>query len=368
MNSRKKFVQLLAACMAVIVLLAGCGRTPGPDPRPTRPIPTENSPEKPTGKPLQETRDVMEPEEIAEYLSTRVVKVETDKGVGSGFFVDDRGTIVTNFHVIDRAKSISVCMSDGARYDVANIVDFDPYRDVAVLEIDMSGNDYLIRAKEYKQGASVYAYGSPRNEDASFTSGTLSSVKRQLGLMECIQIDAAVNPGNSGGPVVNNRGEVLGINSYVRTDAENMNYAIKMETLDLLNMDKNYSISQYRQWWDKEEGRSYLATADGYDFYPTYVHTYTNVTGAECLARTDDMENFEDGYAIMYQYYIYEYDQSEYDDYCDYLYDIGFEYVDTERKIGLEGAVYANSMEGYAMVLYIDTSDDLLIVTCPIYE
>lgn len=364
MNGKKRLVQLLAACMAVIMLLSGCGRRNDPGPRPDRPT-RPTSPIRPTGENRRDTRDVMEPEEIAEYLSTRVVKVDTDQGVGSGFFVDDRGTIVTNFHVIDGANSISVCMYDGAKYEVNNIVDFDPYRDIAVLEIDISGNDYLVRAQEYKQGASVYAYGAPQNEDASFTSGTLSSVNRQLGLMECIQIDAAINPGNSGGPVVNNRGEVLGINSYGRADAENMNYAIKMETLDLLNMDKNYSMSQYRQWRDKEMQRSYwLFSSEG--FFPTHVHTYTSVTGYECLGYADDfeLESLRKGYEPEHIIYLYEYDEASYDEYTAYLYEVGYEYVGSAEKG--RGALYINSMEGLLML--VDHDDDILSISCPIYE
>ena len=256
-------------------------------------------------------------------------------------------------------------MNDGAKYDVDKIVDFDPYRDVAVLNINMEGNDYLRPCTEYRQGTSVYAYGSPRNEDASFTSGTLSSTNRQIGLMECIQIDAAINPGNSGGPVVNKWGEVLGINSYTIRDMEGMSYAIKIDLLDQLSMNKNYNMNRYREWCNKEVGRSYMATPDGRDFYNTFVHTYTNETGVECYARTDDFEEIEDGYAIMYLWYFYDYMPDNYDQYCDYLSRIGFEYSGAIREMGLEGAVYHNVTEGFDINLLIDTEDNVLLISCP---
>ena len=319
----------------------------------------------------REAGSVMEPEEIAEYLSSRVVKIETDTGSGSGFFIDDEGTLVTNFHVIDRADAISVCMSDGARYDIDRIVDFDPYRDIAVLSLSITGNDYLIPAREYKQGADVYAYGSPRNEDSSFTSGTLSSPSRDFGLMECIQIDAAINPGNSGGPVVNNRGQVLGINSYGAAGAENMNYAIKYETIEQLQMDKNYTLNQYREWCDKESSRSYHgflgSDAEGWHFTRTYIHTYSTVTGTPCELRSDDMEKFEEVYAIMYRYYLYQYNDSDYDQYCDYLNQIGFEYSDNDPRIGLESVCYYNPMQNCSIVLHILSDMEMLCIECPVF-
>lgn len=310
----------------------------------------------------------MSPEEIAEYLNSRVVKVTSQGGQGSGFFVDDQGTIVTNYHVIEGADQIEVYLYDGAKYDVETVVDFSPIYDLAVLRIDLTGNDYLSVCTEYKQGAPVYAYGSPRNLDASFTSGTLSSATRKRGIMDCIQIDAAISPGNSGGPVVNNRGEVLGINTFIRTDAQNANFAVKMTMLDKLSMDKNYTINRFREWYNTETGRSYVGIGSNAEFVPTYVNTFTQITGKECLASTDDGEYRLPGYSIMYLFYIYEYDAKSYDAYCDYLREIGYEYAESVREMGIEGVRYNNSADGYSIAMLINTVKNELYITCPVYS
>lgn len=314
----------------------------------------------------------MSSEEIAEYLESRVVKIEVRSdeggGTGSGFFIDDEGTIVTNFHVIDGMTSIVVYLSDGARYEIDTIVDFSPYLDVAVLKADISGNDYLEIADSYKQGMDVFAMGSPKGEANSFTRGTLSSTSRKLGLADFVQTDAAINPGNSGGPLVNSAGEVIGINSLSQANAEGMHFAIKMSVLDKLSMDKNFSMNEYREWYDTEVGRSYLALGEDYAAY-TYVHTYTTVTGDKCLMSTDDLDsnNSENGYCIGYVYYIYPYTEEGYDQYRDYLREIGYTYGENIRDFGVEGGTYINSMDGYTIMLGIDTVNEYLIVTCPIY-
>lgn len=307
----------------------------------------------------------MAPEEIAEYLSTRVVKITTDISTGSGFFVDDSGTIVTNYHVIDGASQIEVDMPDGARYDVKTIVDFSNTQDVAVLKIDVTGNDYLTAATEYKQGESVYVYGSPRSLDASFTSGTLSNTDRKRGGIDCIQIDASIAPGNSGGPVVNSRGEVLGIAKSSLVDSQNTNFAIKVSVLDELSMDKNYSVNRFVEWYNTETGRSYMGTEDGRTFYNSFINTFTQITGEKCLASMDEDGTYKEGYSIMYLFYAYEYDVDSYDKYCDYLREIGFEYYGATREMGMEGVIYYNEMQGYLIHLLIDTTSNLLVVSCP---
>ena len=87
----------------------------------------------------------MNPADLAEYVSERTVtiNVEGENGyssVGSGFFIDDQGTLVTCYHVIDAAESISVHVSDGGNYDVSKIVDFSVLHDIAILTVDRTGN------------------------------------------------------------------------------------------------------------------------------------------------------------------------------------------------------------------------------------
>ncbi len=145
------------------------------------------------------------------------------EGQGSGVIVDPAGYIVTNFHVVNGARSISVHLTDG-RVPSATIVGADDITDLAVLKIDEPN---LIAAEwgdsdELQVGDLVWALGSPFGLERSFTFGIISSKSRRSGSLaarnlyqEYLQTDAAVNPGNSGGPLINIEGKVIGINAAI---------------------------------------------------------------------------------------------------------------------------------------------------------
>lgn len=370
-NNMKKTAVLLVILLMVMCALAGCGSRDRSSSVEEAYQSTESARERTSSDRniIGKRSSEMTSEEVAAYSKTRVVKVVTDSGNGSGFFIDDEGTLVTNYHVIEGAESISIKFDTGASHAVKSILDFSPYYDIAVLKADVSGNDYFELADEYTEGENVYVRGYPKNaENSSFTSGMMSQSDHRLGLMDCITIDAAISSGNSGGPAINSRGEVLGICSYSRNDAQNMNFAIKLSALDELDMDKNYNINRYREWYNRETGRSYMATQDGKDFYYTYVNTFTTVTGVECTMSYDSDDDYREGYSIMYLSYGYEYDSRTYDQYCDYLNSIGFEYTGAIREMGLEGVEYYHSFEGYSVCLFVDTVDNMLVVTCPMYN
>jgi S1-C subfamily serine protease len=146
------------------------------------------------------------------------------KGQGSGIIVDQQGYIVTNQHVIDGARQIDVRLSDGRRVQ-GKPVGVDPLTDIAVLKIEA---DDLIAAQwgdseELDVGALVWAMGSPFGLQRSITFGILSAKNRGEAAgrphQDFLQTDAAVNPGNSGGPLVNARGEIVGINTAIVGEA-----------------------------------------------------------------------------------------------------------------------------------------------------
>ncbi|MFN3596576.1 MAG: trypsin-like peptidase domain-containing protein [Rubricoccaceae bacterium] len=144
------------------------------------------------------------------------------QGLGSGAFVRADGYIVTNNHVIEGADDITVTLFDGRRLP-ATVVGTDAFSDLAVLRVE--GNDFpYLRfgdAASLRVGEWVLAFGSPLSPDLSntVTSGIVSGLGRRQGggISNYIQTDAAVNPGNSGGPLVNLRGEIVGINSAIAT-------------------------------------------------------------------------------------------------------------------------------------------------------
>ena len=150
-------------------------------------------------------------------------------GLGSGAFVSADGYVVTNNHVVEDADELSVVLFDGRELD-AEVVGTDPFSDLAVLRVE--GDDFpsigFGDSDALRVGQWVLAFGSPLSQDLSntVTSGIISSLGRfsaapdprgRATIANYIQTDAAVNPGNSGGPLVNLRGEIVGINSAIAT-------------------------------------------------------------------------------------------------------------------------------------------------------
>ncbi len=178
-------------------------------------------------------------EQVAESVLPSVVKITVlgpggTGGSGSGIVLSASGEILTNDHVVEVAKggTMTVSFNDGSTAD-ATVVGTDPVTDLAVIQAqDVSG---LTPAKlgdsdQLKVGETVVAIGSPFGLDATVTSGIVSSLNRPVAvggngndtIYPAIQTDAAINPGNSGGPLVNAAGQVVGVNSSIRTSSSGL--------------------------------------------------------------------------------------------------------------------------------------------------
>jgi serine protease Do len=141
------------------------------------------------------------------------------RGVGSGFIVSADGVILTNAHVVDDAEEVSVKLTDKREF-TAKVLGVDKTTDIAVLKIQASGLPYVKVGdpKTTKVGEWVVAIGQPFGFENTVTSGIVSAKSRSLpgdSYVPFIQTDAAVNPGNSGGPLFNLKGEVIGVNSQI---------------------------------------------------------------------------------------------------------------------------------------------------------
>ena len=144
---------------------------------------------------------------------------EREAGQGSGFITSQDGYVLTNHHVINGASSITVALSDNREFK-AQVIGSDARTDVALLKIDATNLPFLRMAdsNKLKVGEWVVAAGSPFGLKNTITAGVVSAINRDTGdYLSFIQTDAAVNPGNSGGPLVNMSGEVVGINSQILT-------------------------------------------------------------------------------------------------------------------------------------------------------
>jgi S1-C subfamily serine protease len=160
------------------------------------------------------------------------------RGVGSGFIVDERGYIITNYHVIRNFEEVTIFLSDGRKYD-GILVSKDPSHDIALLKIEeksviplkMGDSDNI------RVGEIVLAIGSPLGlPGPNVTIGVVSAVGRNIQgkniiLEDLIQTDAAINPGNSGGPLINTDGEVIGVTTAMIPYAQGISFAIPINTV-----------------------------------------------------------------------------------------------------------------------------------------
>ena len=148
------------------------------------------------------------------------------EGAGSGFVIDPRGYILTNFHVVQEAQSIEVVLGDQSRYP-AKFVGADQRNDVALIKIEPKGKPLVALplgdSSKLQVGQKVLAIGNPFGFQSTLTTGVVSALGRTVQtsqttyIDEAIQTDAAINRGNSGGPLINSHGEVIGINSAIYT-------------------------------------------------------------------------------------------------------------------------------------------------------
>jgi S1-C subfamily serine protease len=163
-------------------------------------------------------------------ITTRVIgydffmrPVPQDGGTGSGFIYDDQGHVVTNYHVVENAESVSVALADGEVLP-AEVVGVDPSTDLAVLRVSADGLPAPIPLGDSDQlrvGQFVLAIGNPFGQEGTLTMGVISALGRVIEspdgrfIGEAIQTDASINPGNSGGPLLDLQGRVIGVTSQI---------------------------------------------------------------------------------------------------------------------------------------------------------
>jgi len=205
-------------------------------PKEHRPEPGKTPATKPVAKPPPLT-----PEQIFAKASPSVVYIVVrDKnfkpiGLGSGFFIDSKGLIVTNHHVIKGAEFATALLSNKSTLFVDGVTAVDADNDLAILKV--SGKDFpsLKTADTLpKIGSAVYAIGNPRGLENTFSGGMVSGHREFKQGVKVIQTTTPISPGSSGGPLLNDKGEVVGITTSYLKGSQNLNFAVPVATLKSL--------------------------------------------------------------------------------------------------------------------------------------
>jgi serine protease Do len=181
--------------------------------------------------------------DLVNQLGESVVQVRTPSGLGSGFFLNEDGFLITNFHVTEGETQISVEVyhqRDGQlerhTYKQVKIIALNKFADLALLKIEDKDAPKFARtilgdSDVLAVGDSVFAIGSPLGLERTVTEGILSTTTRQMGGDLYLQTTAQINPGNSGGPLFNLRGEVVGVTNMKVNSGEGLGFAIPVERL-----------------------------------------------------------------------------------------------------------------------------------------
>ncbi len=160
---------------------------------------------------------------VVDYLAG--VAQEVPAGSGSGFIWDEQGHIVTNYHVVEGARSLSVAFHDQQTFD-ATLVGVEPRKDIAVIKVKNAPPSLFVpikvaKGQQVEVGQKAIAIGNPFGLDHTLTTGVVSAIGRQVqgaggvSIRDMIQTDAAINPGNSGGPLLDSQGQLIGMNTMI---------------------------------------------------------------------------------------------------------------------------------------------------------
>ena len=191
---------------------------------------------------------------------------------GTGFVIESDGTIVTNYHVIEGACSADITLN-GNTYNIVAVLAYDPHIDLAVIKIKASGLTTATVCKNpVKVGETVYTLGSSRGLTNTYAQGIITYADRVIDGVVYVQHDAAMSSGNSGGPLINSFGEVIGINTFLLRDAQNLNFSVFASELDNLNYGTPMTLQDvYNKESNKFEALKNAVIANGvYDSYEGY--------------------------------------------------------------------------------------------------
>ena len=191
------------------------------------------------------------PEKLYQKVLPSVMTLEVksqsgEKFIGSAVLALADDVVLTAWHVVADARSVCAVFADGQRVNVIGCIDYDGGRDLALLKLEkrLPHRRAVLGRELTAVAARAYVIGSPKGYDFSISDGLISQIRSLNGFLQ-YQLSCPISPGNSGGPILNNRGEVIGIASWTKADAQNVSFAIPTREFMRLN------VSQQPRTWEE---------------------------------------------------------------------------------------------------------------------
>jgi len=191
--------------------------------------------------------------DLIKKVKPSVVLIETfDKdnkqiGQGSGFFIDNKGRLITNHHVVEGAYSATIKTSSGKQYPVQGIVAKDTEADIVKLVVNLpdANTTFLnLSVNVPSEGEDIFVIGNPLGLESTVSTGIVSAVRDIPTFGKILQITAPISPGSSGSPVINRKGEVIGIATLIVTKGQNLNFAIPSDKIIALKETAKATLSE----------------------------------------------------------------------------------------------------------------------------
>lgn len=212
---------------------------------------------------------------MVKRISPAVVVVETQrgnkKGLGTGFFINPQGHIVTNYHVIAGAEQAIIRTQEGRRYPVKRIVAENKEADLVLITADIPAREITpleVTGKMPEVGEKIYAIGHPMGLEKTVSEGIVSAIRKLPKLGDIIQITAPISPGSSGGPVFNSSGRIIGVARATYRVGQNLNFAVPGQKILELKGGTGHSFSEFSREMPGnalekfQQGRIYHAKKD----------------------------------------------------------------------------------------------------------
>lgn len=276
--------------------------------------------------------------------------------LGTCFVYSSDGKLVTNYHVIDQAYSAKVFFAD-ATYEVQKVLAYDKDIDLAILKISATNlKPVKICEKTHKVGEVVYAFGSSKGMTATFSDGMITYANRKVEGVTYTQHDAPISSGNSGGPLINQYGEVIGINTLTVKESQNLNFAINISELKKLNTGSSKPMGNPDQGGSGQNGGNDQDSGNGQD----------GGNGENGGNGGNDQSGATDVYATMKNYIMQKGQQRKVDDIDLYCLKLGTNYSEGAKlerwavyRPGDDMISLALIINGNEAVVYFDIDNNV---------